>query len=63
MAEISKEEFYEMCQAICPHCRNGNTVIQRTDTLEFVHNNVKGSQFSHTICWASGLRNSRFAPK
>jgi len=54
---LSKEEFNEACELICPLCRSGATLRFREATKEFVHD----ANSMHSICWASGLRNSRFA--
>ena len=53
---VSKEEFQEIVATTCPHCKAGFAVRLRTDTGEWVHD-----QPGHTICWANGFRNSRFA--
>lgn len=58
---MTPEEFAEAVNAICPHCRRGYKVQQRDDTKEWVHSHTSGS-FSITICWADGLRRSRFNP-
>ena len=57
---MTRAEFDEICYVTCPHCRASATVAQRQDTGEWVHTMGKGG-ISHSICWASGFRNSRFA--
>lgn len=54
---LSREEFDEACELICPHCRSGMILRFRDATKEWVHD---GSN-KHGICWANGLRKSRFA--
>lgn len=54
---LTKEEFEEACLAICPLCREKLTLRFREATQEWVHD---GSN-KHGICWANGLRKSRFA--
>jgi hypothetical protein len=69
MAEISAAEFTEMCQEICPLCKKGVSVHFREQTHEWQHNAVtqpvgdkRAQVHSVSICWASGLRQSRFNP-
>ena len=54
---LSKEEFEEVCELVCPLCRTGATMRYREPTKEWVHD----GNGMHSICWASGLRTSRFA--
>lgn len=58
---LSKEEFQETMSLICPLCRKGLVAVQRPDTKEWVHGVTTGGVQTHSICWANGLRNSRFA--
>lgn len=58
---MTREEYQEAILAICPLCRRGLAVRKRLDTSEFVHDYATGASMSHTLCLASGLRNSRFA--
>lgn len=47
---------------LCPHCRAGSLVRRRDDTGEYVHDRISvagGGSWSHTICWADGLRSGR----
>lgn len=64
---LSPSEFYEACKAICPICRRDGPVTQRNSTGEWVHNQTEksgaGNVVSISLCWADGLRRSRFAPK
>lgn len=55
---MTPEDFQEIVKLVCPHCRDGKEAKQRPDTKEWTHSTAT----SHTICWASGFRNSRFAP-
>lgn len=59
---LTKEEFEEAVRLICPYCRDGAALKYREATKEWVHDYVavKGGS-GHSICWANGLRNSRFA--
>jgi hypothetical protein len=51
------ENFDDICQLICPHCAKGMSLRFRTDSGEWVHDEVtKLSYRVHTICWANGLR-------
>ena len=54
---LTKEEFDEACLEICPHCREKMTLRFREATKEWVHD----GNGKHAICWANGLRKSRFA--
>ena len=56
-----RSEYEEAINATCKHCRKGNEPRQRADTKEWVHDFAQGTSFSHMLCLASGLRNSRFA--
>ena len=58
---MTRSEYEEAILAICPHCQKGNEPRKRTDNSEWVHDIAQGTTFSHTLCLASGLRNSRFA--
>lgn len=53
--------FREVCELVCPHCRAGFPARKRIRTNEWVHDMKGASAIDHTICWASGFRNSRFA--
>ena len=65
---MTKQDFEEIIELICPHCQDGNEARFRPDTKEFVHDKVAklpgtfSSHFTHTICWASRFRQSRFNP-
>lgn len=54
---LTKEEFDEACLALCPLCREKRTLKYREATKEFIHDWGSG----HGICWANGLRKSRFS--
>lgn len=54
---MTKSDFEEIVKLVCPHCRAGLVAKFRIDTNEWVHTTAS----SHTICWASGFRTSRFA--
>ena len=63
---MNQADFDEMCRLICPHCRAGHAPVQRMSTKEWVHNTAadipRGRTISTTICWATGVRGSRFDP-
>lgn len=59
---LSDEDFARIVKLVCPHCRAGHLAHKRTDTGEWVHDRATGGQFTHTICWADGLRRSDMAP-
>lgn len=61
MATISKSEFAEMIAIICPHCRGGSEPRYQAHSDEFVHQTSGKGTFTIAICWANGLRKSRFA--
>jgi hypothetical protein len=56
---LTDEEFEKMASDNCPACKAGNEVRFREDSLEFVHDHVKGSSFSHQLCLSNGMRNAR----
>lgn len=58
---MTRAEYDEAILKICPNCRKGLVARQRQDTKEWTHDYGTGPSFSHTLCLASGLRNSRFA--
>lgn len=58
---MTRSEYEEAIATTCPHCRAGNEPRFRKETSEWVHDLVKGTSFSHTLCLATDLRNSRFA--
>lgn len=58
---MTRAEFDEICLSTCPYCENKIALRQRLDTAEWVHDERKGATVIHTICFASGFRNSRFA--
>jgi hypothetical protein len=58
---LTPEEFVEVVHLICPHCRRGIPLSRRPDTGEWYHEHEGKAVFSHALCWANGLRNSRFA--
>lgn len=60
---MTREEFIEITEAICPRCKAGALIRKRTDTGEWVHDGrgPNPNQQTHAYCWASGFRNSRFA--
>lgn len=58
--QFTKEQIEELAQSTCPHCKAGSPARFRSDTKEWVHDQVKtefGVMPGHSICWASGLRN------
>lgn len=62
---LPDEDFRAIIRLVCPHCGAGSVATRRADTGEWVHNSSVavggGRQFSHTLCWANGLRNSVYA--
>jgi hypothetical protein len=54
----SLEELYTI---ICPSCKCGAPLRQRSDNQEWVHDTKLLGTTTHTICWATGLRNSKYA--
>lgn len=64
---IPPHVFAEMILLTCPHCKAGVPLSQRTsNAVEWVHMTQGGTPESRVIttvlCWANGLRNSRFNP-
>ena len=56
---LTKDQRETLYQVICPHCGAGCAARFRSDTKEWVHDQVKGKfgvQQGHTICLANGLR-------
>lgn len=51
----------QQCAQLCPHCLAGSPVVRRRDTGEWTHtlSVVNGGPWSHTLCWADGLRCGR----
>lgn len=58
-------EFESKCKELCPHCKAGEAVRQRTDTIEFVHDLSFGTAdlkigrrvgMGHSICSAHDFR-------
>lgn len=58
---MTKDEFEEICRVTCPYCEVDEKPQQRMDTGEWTHTKGKGTTIIHSICFASGFRNSRFA--
>lgn len=58
--QFTKEQVEQLAQMTCPHCKAGSPVRLRTDTGEWIHDQVAnkfgGMQPGHSICWASGIR-------
>lgn len=57
--QFTSEELEQLCKDTCPHCKAGSAVRHRTDTNEWVHDQVAtrfGAAQGHSICWANGLR-------
>lgn len=59
---LTPDEFQEIVCLVCPHCRNG-LVARRRENGEWCHDVADGGRRSHTLCWANGLKNSRFCCK
>jgi hypothetical protein len=59
---VALADFNEIVLLCCPHCRDEQPLRQRPDSKEWVHDwKTPTGSTMHTICWASRLRNSRFA--
>ena len=63
---LTKDDVEEICDLICPLCRDKVTLRYRDDTNEWVHDRkeVHGQStttFYHSYCQATKFRNSRFA--
>jgi hypothetical protein len=58
---MNPDEFNEICVCVCPYCRGGHPLRQRADTKEWVHDMKIRNGQQHSICWATGFRNSRFS--
>ena len=59
---LTPDEFEEVCGLVCPHCRAGQPIRKRDDTGEYVHDAILNTSHAHALCWANGLRTSRYAP-
>jgi hypothetical protein len=64
---LSPEDFEAICLLVCPYCRGGDIARRRESTGEWIHSTSLarpgGSQFTHGLCWAHGLRASEvYAP-
>lgn len=59
---MAPDEFDRLCKATCPRCAAGKKPEQRLSTAEWVHAEQTGNQFMSTLCFASFLRNSEYAP-
>ncbi len=53
---MTTDEFIKICRDICPHCRIGIAVRQRTDSGEWVHDIFRGTAVSHGVCMATHFR-------
>ena len=65
---LDREDFDAICRLVCPQCGNGVEVVYRPETREYVHHRIMSASLSsrsytQALCWASGLRNSDYAPK
>lgn len=58
---MTREQFDEICRVTCPKCAAGEEPRQRLDTAEWTHTKGQGTVITHSLCLASGFRNSRFA--
>jgi len=54
--------FAALVMSTCPKCAAGQKVEQRLATGEWVHSENRGTTFTTTLCMASYLRNSDYAP-
>ena len=54
---MTRDEFEQTCKDVCPSCANGDSLRQREDTGEFVHDIHNKNAFSHVFCLASNYRN------
>lgn len=57
---MTRAEFDEACLLVCPHCAKKWAVVQDIRG-EWTHVRQNNEVVTSTICWANGLRNSRFA--
>ena len=58
---LSDAEFEELATENCPYCKRGNAVRYRSDMNEYVHDDIKGTSFYHSICLSNGMRKARAA--
>lgn len=54
---MTLDEFTQTCHDICPNCKAGVKLRQRTDTFEWTHDSYRGNSISHSFCLASNFRN------
>ena len=57
--QMNQQAFDDLRKTICPHYKGGLVPAQRPDTCEWQH----VQHGSITICWATNLRNSSYAPE
>jgi hypothetical protein len=59
---VKAKDLEKKCNEICPYCRDGIALRQRSDTLEWTHDGsiaipgTLGRRQSHVICSADKLR-------
>lgn len=58
---LTKDESDEACREICPHCKSAMPLRFREGTQEWTHDSNNKGAVVHALCWANGLRKSRFA--
>lgn len=58
---LTPELWQELLLLTCPHCARNDPPIQRPDSREWIHNMRRGAAHMHSLCLASGLRNSKYA--
>lgn len=62
---MTPDEYQEVIRLVCSRCRMGEQPRYRKDSREWIHDKYEqvGLANRHTQmpCWATGLRNSRFA--
>ena len=60
---VTPDEYNEICKLVCPHCAKNLEAKFRAATNEWIHDTAAGGFMSFSICWASGLRKSKYNPE
>lgn len=56
---LTSEVVSEIVKIVCPYCRTGDIPKRRASTGEWQHQVTKNG-VTISVCWADGLRKSRF---